>query len=190
MVTKGKNNTKIMTELDNIREMLPRLKRWEEVYTHEAMTQILSEIYLAVITFSRAAVEYFCHTWERLLCATIPNLMDKFDEAAKLIYVTLARVHAEASQSSHERLKRIEGTIVTLKAERARDMHILSTQNEELKTQIAGLRAQNDGLKAQNDELLVTLEAQGLQKEERDKQADEDMFKQLEESMVSSSTRA
>lgn len=117
MVRKGKNDQKIITHLETIQQILPRLERWKGTYKHKEMQQVVFDTYIAVINFSRAAVEYFSHVWKRLLSSAIPAVMDKFDEAANLIYVTLAKVNVEANQSLHERSERMEKTLLSLRVE-------------------------------------------------------------------------
>lgn len=117
MVTKRKNDKKIKTHLETIRQILPRLERWKGTYNHKAMQQVVFDTYLAVINFSRAAVEYFSHAWKRILSSVFPHVMDEFEEAAKLIYVTLAKVNAEANQSLHERSRQIQDDLSKLRIE-------------------------------------------------------------------------
>lgn len=114
VVTKSKNDKKIKTHLETIQQILPRLERWKGTYKHKGMQQVVFDTYIAVIKFSRAAVEYFSHVWKRILSSAIPTVMDKFDEAAKLIYVTLAKVNVEANQSLHERSQRMEETLLNM----------------------------------------------------------------------------
>lgn len=117
VVTKRKNDKKIKTHLETIQQILPRLERWKGTYSHKEMQQVVSDTYFAVINFSRAAVDYFTHVWKRILSSVIPTVMDKFDEAARLIYVTLAKVNAEANQSLHERSQRIEENVSKLRVD-------------------------------------------------------------------------
>lgn len=114
VVTKSKNDEKIKTHLENIQQILPRLERWKKAYEEKEMQQVVLNTYIAVINFSRAAVEYFSHFWKRILSSAIPSVMERFDEAAKLIYVTLAKVNAEANQSLHERSQRMEKILLSM----------------------------------------------------------------------------
>lgn len=81
------------------------------------MQRVVFDTYLAVINFSRAAVEYFSHVWKRILSSVFPHVMDKFEEAARLVYVTLAKVNVEANQSLHERSQQMQDDISKMRIE-------------------------------------------------------------------------
>lgn len=159
-VNKKRHDDKIASHLNRIQKLLPRLEAWKGIYRHEKMEQLVSDTYHLVIELSRAAAEYFCRRWMRVWLAVNPLAMSsKFDDLAQSIYETLAEVNAEANQGLHARSEMIERTVLNLE----RDTLYLKRNNADLQTQVAALQSKLD---------------------ERDKQADDEKFRILEEDLI------
>lgn len=154
MVNKHKNDNKIQEHLDKIYRMMPRLERWTGIYRDTQMRQLVSITYHLIITFSRAASEYFRLRWKRIWFAVNP-VAAKFDEAAQSIYEALAEVNAEANQGLHERSQKIEERLMETK--------------KSLQT-----------LQEKHDRLQATLDAQKREDMRRDREVAEEKYKDLE----------
>ncbi|CAG8955734.1 hypothetical protein HYFRA_00011000 [Hymenoscyphus fraxineus] len=155
VVNKTRNDEKIAELLDDMRKTFPKLEPWKDIYPTDNMKALVATAYQQVITFCRAASEYFTRFFKRLMMAIMPQSSMNINEVAAQIYKTLAEINSEGMFGLHGRTQSIQRKLTDVLAQNRSLLDEFAAYRKEVEERV--LQEDKQRLEALRKALRVTL---------------------------------